>query len=99
MIATMTSMTFIGSASWLSDTCQSDGDFSAAIELGPCSASRRAASACVSPRSRSVLERGDDRVGVLGEPGSGVRWCPQCSWLRPYRPGDAVGAMTSGPRG
>ncbi len=54
MIATMTSMTFIGSASWLSDTCQSDGGFSAAIALGPCSASRRAASACVSPRSRSV---------------------------------------------
>ena len=54
MIATATSMTFMGSASCCSATCHVDGGFSAAIELGPCSASRCAASAAVSPRSRSL---------------------------------------------
>ena len=54
MTATTTSITFIGSASCLSDTCHTDGAGSAAMELGPCSARRRAASASVRPRSRSA---------------------------------------------
>ena len=72
MTATMTSMTFIGSASWLSDTCQSDGGFSAAIAVGAVLGEPARGFGLRQSALAVGAQRGDDRVGVLGEPGSGV---------------------------